>query len=225
MLVLAHWPERTKATYWSKQINGDETLNLLTKILFSTIKAAMQIRKANLQDCKRITPCLLLAMDDILFEFIGERSPEKAALFLEAMTSEKGNQYSYENCWVMENKAEVIGVACLYDGGKLHELRQPVANYIRQHFGKDFNPEDETQAGEIYIDCVGVNPNQQGKGIGSKILYFLIDEYAKKQSKTLGLLVDNDNPKAEKLYVKLGFSTVGEKTVVGKTLKHMQYRS
>lgn len=191
---------------------------------YRTITAKMQIRKAKRQDYTHITYCLLLAMEDIAFKFIGEKSYEKATLFLNAMTSEKENQYSYENCWVIENKDGIIGVACLYDGGKLHKLRQPVANYIKQHFGKDFNPEDETQAGEIYIDCVGVNPDQQGKGVGSKIFAFLIDEYVNKQNKTLGLLVDNDNPKAEKLYLKLGFSTTGKKTLVGKTLKHMQYR-
>jgi len=184
----------------------------------------MQIRKAKLQDSEQITFYILLAMEDITLKFIGEKSHKKATLFLNAMTSEKDNQYSYENCWIIENKDGIIGVACLYDGGNLHILRQPVADYIKQHFGKDFNPEDETQAGEMYIDCVGVNPNQQGKGIGSKIFNFLIEEYVKKQNKTLGLLVDNDNPKAEKLYTKLGFSIVGEKTLVGKTLKHMQFR-
>ncbi|MFA7445030.1 MAG: GNAT family N-acetyltransferase [Flavobacteriaceae bacterium] len=183
----------------------------------------MQIRKANPEDSKFITPYLLLAMEDIVYEFIGEKSYEKATKFLNAMVSQKQNQYSYENCWVAENEEGIIGIACLYDGGKLHELRKPVANYIKEHFGRDFNPEDETQKGEIYIDCVGVNPSQQGKGVGSKIFAFLIDEYVIKQKQTLGLLVDYDNPKAEKLYLTLGFKIVGEKYLVGKRLKHMQY--
>lgn len=184
----------------------------------------MIIRKAKQDDYKSITPYLLLAMEDIVYEFIGEKSYEKATEFLNVMVSEKGNQYSYENCWIIEDENQIIGTACLYNGAKLHELRQPVAQYIKENFGRDFNPEDETQSGEIYIDCVGINPNQQGKGIGSKIFEFLINEYVIKQGKTLGLLVDNDNPKAEKLYLKLGFQTVGEKTLVGKTLKHLQYR-
>lgn len=183
----------------------------------------MQIRKANLEDSKFISPLLLLAMQDIVYEFIGEKSLEKATEFLNVMTSENANQYSYENCWVLENEDGIVATACLYDGAKLHELRKPVAKYIKETFGKDFNPEDETQAGEIYIDCVGVNPNQQGKGIGSKIFEFLIDHYVVQQKQTLGLLVDYDNPKAEKLYLKLGFQIVGEKTLVGKRLKHMQY--
>ena len=184
----------------------------------------MQIRKAKQEESKFIVPYLLLAMEDIVYKFIGEKSHEKATVFLNAMTSGKDNQYSYENCWVVENEDEIIATACLYDGERLHELRKPVADYIKQNFGNNFNPEDETQAGEIYIDCVGVNPNQQGKGLGSKFFEFLINEYVVKQKKTLGLLVDNDNPKAEKLYLKLGFKTVGEKTLVGKTLKHMQYK-
>lgn len=183
----------------------------------------MKIRKARSEDSRFIVPYLLLAMEEIAYEFIGEKSYQKASDFLFEMVSKKENQYSYENCWIVESKDQIIAVACLYDGGKLHKLRKPVAAYIHQHFGKDFNPEDETQAGEIYIDCVGVNPNQQGKGIGSKIFEFLIDEYVTKQRQTLGLLVDYDNPKAEKLYLKLGFTNVGEKTLVGKTLKHMQY--
>ncbi len=184
----------------------------------------MQIRKATPKDSKSIVPYLLLAMQDITYEFIGEKSNEKATQFLYAMVSQKENQYSYENCWVIEDGDEIIGTACLYDGGKLHQLRKPVANYIQQHFGKDFNPEDETEKGEIYIDCVGVSPHQQGKGIGSKIFDFLIDHYVVKQKQTLGLLVDSDNPKAEKLYLKLGFIQVGEKALVGKTLKHLQYK-
>ena len=91
-------------------------------------------------------------------------------------------------------------------------------------FNKPFNPEDETQAGEYYIDCVGVNPNQQGKGIGSKIFQFLIDEYVYRRKETLGLLVDRDNPNAKRLYLKLGFEVVGEKTLVGKRLEHLQFK-
>ena len=70
----------------------------------------MQIRKAKLQDYEQITFYILLAMEDITLKFIGEKSHKKATLFLNAMTSEKDNQYSYENCWIIENKDGIIGV-------------------------------------------------------------------------------------------------------------------
>lgn len=82
--------------------------------------------------------------------------------------------------------------------------------------------EDETESGEFYIDCIGVNSDQQGKGIGSKALNFLIDEYVVKNHQTLGLLVDEDNPNAKRLYLKLGFKVVGRKSLAGKKMEHLQ---
>ncbi len=49
------------------------------------------------------------------------------------------------------------------DGAKLGQLRKPVLEYIKVHYHKAFKPEDETQAGEYYIDALGVNPDRAGQ--------------------------------------------------------------
>ena len=100
-----------------------------------------------------------------------------------------------------------------------------VAALVKIMFNRNFSPENETQAGEFYIDCVGVHPGQQGKGVGSKLFDFLIDEYVHKRNKTLGLLVDKDNPSAKRLYLKLGFEVIGDKTLAGKTMEHLQLKN
>lgn len=184
----------------------------------------MLVRKAKPEESKVIASLTLLAMEDIMFNFIGENSKEKALDFLESLVKEKNNQYSYENCWVAESENDIIAAAIVYNGADLEKLRQPVAQKIKERFNNFFSPEDETQAGEYYIDCVGVDPSQQGKGIGSKVFQFLIYEYVEKNNQTLGLLVDKDNPNAKKLYLKLGFEIVGEKTLVGKQLEHLQFK-
>jgi ribosomal protein S18 acetylase RimI-like enzyme len=186
-------------------------------------KSMTTIRRAKKEEYKIIASCIFLAMEDITYHFIGETSAEKAIELLESLVREKNNQYSYENCWVVESEGQIIAAAIVYDGARLKELREPVARKIESMFNRNFHPEDETQAGEYYIDCVGVNPDQQGKGIGSKIFHFLINEYAHKRNETLGLLVDKDNPNAKKLYLKLGFEVVGEKTLAGKKMEHLQY--
>jgi ribosomal protein S18 acetylase RimI-like enzyme len=163
-------------------------------------------------------------MEEILYQFIGEDSTEKATQFLINLISQKANQYSYDNCWIVEIENEIVAAAIVYDGAKLLELREPVAKEIKLMFDRDFNPENETQAGEYYMDCFAVSPYQQGKGIGSKLLQFLIDEYVYKRNETLGLLVDKDNPNAKKLYLKLGFEIVGEKTLAGKEMEHLQFK-
>jgi ribosomal protein S18 acetylase RimI-like enzyme len=182
----------------------------------------MLIRKAKPKESKTIAPLILLAMGDIAFRFIRENSSEKAISLLEKLISKRGNQYSFENCFVAEAEGKIVAAALVYDGGRLQELREPVAKVIKLMFNRDFNPENETEAGEYYIDCVAVEPERQGSGIGSKILKFLIDEYVYKRNETLGLLVDKENPNAKKLYLKLGFEIVDEKTFAGKKMEHLQ---
>lgn len=182
----------------------------------------MLIRKATPNDSTPITAAILLAMDDIIYRFIGDNTTDRAFHFVEDLVREKGNQYSYENCWVAESENEVVGAAVVYDGARLQELRESVAARLMELFNREFNPEDETQAGEFYIDCVGVDPAQQGKGIGTGLFQFLINSYVIQQRKTLGLLVDTTNPKAKELYLKLGFEIVGTKKLVGKDMLHLQ---
>lgn len=182
----------------------------------------MLIRQAKPDEANTIAPYLLMAMGDISYIFIGEKSPEKATAWLESLISKIGNQYSFENCFVAEGNNKIIGVALVYDGGKLKELREPVAKAIKEMFNRDFNPEEETEAGEYYIDCVAVDPTRRGSGIGSKLLQFLINEYVYQNNETLGLLVDKQNPDAKKLYLKLGFKIIGEKTFAGKKMEHLQ---
>lgn len=182
----------------------------------------MMIRKATFEDSEFIAQYLLLAMEEIIYKFIGERDPKTAYYFLLHFVETENNQYSYQNCFVAEEENEITGAVSVYDGAKLKELRKPVVDYVRLNFNPDFSPENETQSGEFYIDSLGVSPNHQGKGIGSKMLQFLIDEYVTKNNLTLGLLVEEENPNAKKLYLKLGFKVVGTKTLVGKTLEHLQ---
>lgn len=184
----------------------------------------MRIRKATENDAKSIAPYILLAMEEIAYQFIGELSYNKALQFFIQMIGRKNNQYSYENCWVAENEGIIIAAALVYDGARLAALRKPVAEEIKKLFNKDFNPEEETQAGEYYIDCIAVNANQQGKGIGSMLLGFLINEYAVNGGQPLGLLVDKDNPQAKKLYIKSGFTVMDEKLFAGKQMEHLQYK-
>ncbi len=182
----------------------------------------MIVRRATMEDSYLIATYLLLAMEDIVYKFIGERDYQKAKRFLAYFAERENNQYSYQNCWVAEDEGKVVAAANIYDGARLVELRMPIVQYLKIQFNMDFIPEDETQSGEYYIDTLGVNPNQQGKGIGSRMLQFMIDEYVNKQHQTLGLLVDEENPAAKKLYLKLGFRPVGTKVLVGKSMEHLQ---
>ena len=182
----------------------------------------MIIRKATKQDSHIISEHLFLAMEDILYKFIGIKYTLKTKEFLRHFVEKENNQYSFQNCFVAEGENEILGSINIYDGADLELLRAPIAEYIKKHFNIDFNPEKETQQGEYYINSFGVNPDQQGKGIGTKILQHIIKIYTVENQYTLGLLLDEGNPSAEKLYLKLGFEFAGRKELVGKKMKHLQ---
>jgi ribosomal protein S18 acetylase RimI-like enzyme len=182
------------------------------------------IRMATAADSKVIARYLLLAMEDIVYGFIGRRDAMKALAFMEYCVERPNNQYSWQNCLVAEEHGQVVAAINVYDGARLQELRQPVVEAIHRLFGRQVLPEDETQAGEYYIDTLGVNPDCQGRGIGTRLLQHLIRDHVNNQGHTLGILVDDDNPEARKLYLRLGFRNAGKKVLMGKNMEHLQIR-
>mgnify|MGYP003428365386 CR=1 FL=1 len=109
----------------------------------------VNIRKAKPTDSPEIAALLLLAMEEIVYEFLGKNDQQEAFDFMHRMVSTENNQYSWQNTYVISCDAEIAGAVNDYDGGRLKELRGPVAEYIQSHTTKPFHPEDETQAGEI----------------------------------------------------------------------------
>lgn len=182
----------------------------------------MKIRKALPEDAISIANLLLLAMEEIIYAFIGEADKEKAIALLTHFAKNPNNQYSYQNCYLIEVDEEIVAAVNIYDGSKLHTFRQPIADYISFKFNRELQVEDETQAGEFYIDSIGVSEDFQGKGIGSEILKYLIQEYVICGKHTLGLLVDEENIPAKNLYFKLGFRSVNHILLTGKKMDHLQ---
>ncbi len=182
----------------------------------------MNIRRALVEDAGAIAALLMLATGEVIRRLIGVENQAKSQDLLLHFVKEEYGQYSFQNCHVAEEAGEIIGTLLSYDGAKLEELRKPFLDYIHEHFNPLAIVEDETQAGEYYIDSLAVSPWHQGKGTGSRLLHHLIQEKTASEFKTLGLLVDKSNPDAKRLYLKLGFKPVGEKVLSGISLEHLQ---
>jgi ribosomal protein S18 acetylase RimI-like enzyme len=182
----------------------------------------VQIRPATQKDSKTIAYFLFIAMENIVYQFIKIEDKEQALNFLYHFTAKTTNQYSWQNCFIGEINDEVIAVANVYNGANLQLLRQPIIEFIRSNFNPTFDPESETQAGEMYLDCFAVDSNYRGQGFGSKLLEFLIEEFVGKKSQVFGLLVEKENFNAKKLYKKTGFKFVNDQLLMGKVLEHWQ---
>ncbi|TLV00497.1 GNAT family N-acetyltransferase [Dyadobacter luticola] len=178
------------------------------------------IRHAVPADSPAAVPLIILAMDQIALSFANVDKPEEAVPFFKSFFETEGNQYGYQNTLVFEEDAEIVGLILGYDGGKLHELRQPVLKEIRKS-QPDYTLSNETEAGEFYIDCLAVSQEHHGKGIAKKLIRALCDHAASLGYKKVGLIVDQVNPKARKLYEDVGFQVFGEKDFVGHRYDHM----
>lgn len=183
------------------------------------------IRKAKIEDSLPIAQLMLMAMEDIVYAFIGSNDPQQALDFMHQLVQESDNQYSFENTWVVEEKSQIIGSITVYHGAHLERLRQPVLSLLAKRYHRIVNPENETGSGEIYIDTIAVHPDHRGKGWGRGLLNYIIDLMVYQNGETVGLLVDPLNKRAKDLYLRLGFEKSGQRKLMGHTYEHLQLKA
>lgn len=182
------------------------------------------IRKATITDATTIAELMMMAMDNIVYQMIGKADWEEGVQFLVSLILQPNNQYSYDHIWVYEAEERVLGMINIYDGGQLHALRKPVLTTILAR-GVDIGTiEDETSAGEMFIDTLAVKPEARGQGIARQLLQHTIQQYVIEQQGVVGLLVHVENPTAKGLYQRMGFQEVGIKYLLGEQLEHLQYK-
>src|SRR5690349_12118645 len=114
------------------------------------------IREATPADAAQIARLIIHAMEDLASKFVGQPDPLEAIPLFEHFVALPGNQYSYEHILVYEDESGICGVISGYDGADLDLLRTPFLRYITSTYGFKGEPEDETQPGEYYIDCISV---------------------------------------------------------------------
>lgn len=181
------------------------------------------IRPARPDDYKQVAPLIVQAMEDLACTFANTTETEKAIPLFSHFFQQPANQYSFQHTLVyVENKAVLGSITC-YDGKLLPSYRAPFLAYIAEKYKvENIEIDDETMAGEIYIDTLSVAPKNQGKGIGKKLLAAAIAQARAEGHKKIGLLVDRTNPLAKKLYLRLGFAPVGHRKLGSGIYEHLQ---
>lgn len=143
------------------------------------------------------------------------------AVFKE-LAARRDTQYSYCNALVAEVNGTVAGAIVGYDGARLKELREPLLSLVMEREGRVLEIEDETAAGEFYLDSLAVLPQFRGCGVGRVLLSTARDRAFAAGFERVGLLVDFENPRAEALYRSLGFERVNTTTFLGHDMWHLQ---
>ena len=184
------------------------------------------IRIAKPGDAKAVAPLIIQAMGELANKFSNTTNAKKTLELFEYFFSQQNNQYSYDNTLIFEENSQILGSLNAYDGGQLPELRKNFTEYLRVHNNlKDFHPEEETEAGEFYLDTISVAPSAQGRGIGKQLIDAGIKWAKKMGHKKVGLLVEVENEKALRLYQSKGFTIQNKKEFMGELYFHMIYQT
>lgn len=182
------------------------------------------IRPAKSTDATQVVPLLLQAMDELAYKLTHSQNEAAVNLIFEQLFKQPANQYSYENTLVFEDAGKILGSLTAYDGARLVELRKPFLAIINEANPAGNAPDAETQSGEFYLDSISVNPNAQGKGIGKQLVKAGIAWGQRLGHQHIGLLVEQHNERALKLYQHLGFVIQNEKEFMGGLYQHMMFK-
>lgn len=182
-----------------------------------------KIQWATKDQAPEIANLIIMAMtDECCLYFCGEgHGLEDFRKMMVSLVEADVSQYSYKNTLVAMVSGKVVGVAVSYDGGRLHKLRRAFIAAAKEYLGKDHTAmNDETQAGELYLDSLAVLPDYRHLGIAKKLL-LAIKKRADRMHLRVGLLVDKDNSEGNKFYTSVGFQYDGDSLWGGHSMKHL----
>ena len=184
----------------------------------------IEIKAAKKEQSASIARLIMMAMtDDCCLHFCGVGyGLDDFYRMMTSLVEREDSQYSYKNTLVAMDDEKVVGVAVSYDGARLNELRQAFIEAAKEQIGKDHSGmDDETQAGELYLDSLAILSEYRRQGIARKLLRATKEKADQMGLPCLGLLVDKGNPAGESLYASVGFRYVNDSNWGGHPMKHL----
>jgi ribosomal protein S18 acetylase RimI-like enzyme len=177
----------------------------------------ISFRKANADDVLLAVP-LIYASGPTGFEYVFKISEDKdAQAFLKYAFTLSNGEFSYTNhhCVLFDN--QVVGIGAAYSGKEIATFTYAAIKAIFSFYGfftgiqvllrglkieKIIQP---PKGNTNYLAHLAINPTLRGKGIGSKLIHFLLKKGQDLERDNASLDVSAENPKAMKLYQNMGF--------------------
>ena len=161
------------------------------------------IRPAMPEDAQAIAWLLMAAWP--VESFLGMNpgmTEEEFADIVSGYVRAEDTLYSYTNTIVAVAGDGICGAINGYDGAKYESLKKPIIEDFRKRFpgdSSDFARVRETEAGEFYLDSIGVSGNMRSMGIGSKLFEAMLERARTSDFRKAGLIIESVKPKAEYL--------------------------
>ena len=185
----------------------------------------MNIRKARITEKDAISTLIMEAMDAECCQYLAgpEHTLEDFHYLISQLVAEEETLYSYRNTLVaIDSNGQVAGACVSYDGADFQRLRRPFIQKAKKVFNIDHSQmKEETHAGELYVDSLCVAEPFRHQGIATALLKATAAKAYRLGISTVGLLVDQGNPGAERLYRSLGFRYAEDTSWAGHPMRHL----
>ncbi|CAH1850418.1 GNAT family N-acetyltransferase [Convivina intestini] len=185
----------------------------------------MQIRPATIADQQAIIALEMTIFKDMELPLLSQLSNQEIQdLLYQVAIADPNSRCSYQRAQVAVENGEVLGVMFGYPAQDEPILDQTFQQFLLEKYGIDelVFPDSEVYPNEWYLDSLVVAETARGKGIGGQLLA-ASDQLAQAADlPVVGLNVDDQNPKAQRLYERVGFETVGQLMIGQHQYSHMQ---
>lgn len=159
----------------------------------------LRIIPARLEDAPFVARCVCMALHH-------EADSERLAHVAQVCRRHDA-LYSYRHALVAWMGDEPVGLCLCYDGARYTEMRRitfPLFSHEGDAMDLD-NAQDETQAGEYYLDSLAVVSQWRGRGIARQLIEAQLQRARQMGFHRATLLVDPANEGAQRLYASIGF--------------------
>ncbi|AYW46997.1 GNAT family N-acetyltransferase [Tetragenococcus osmophilus] len=182
------------------------------------------IRFATSKDAPKIAELVLVILKDMELPILEKADDQLILKVLEEAMKDPDYRYGYHRGLVNEVDGEVAGIAFGYFASEEETIDESLKKALDKFDLADQSlfTEQESFAGEWYLDTLCVDKNYRGKGVGSELLTAAQVFAAKSGASVIGLCVDHQNEKAQHLYEEKGFKVVGEQVLSDHPYHHMQ---
>ncbi|MFP6582483.1 MAG: N-acetyltransferase [Candidatus Hydrogenedentota bacterium] len=183
----------------------------------------LQIRDATPEDAEAAAPLVFSSGPDAFNFVFSHRTKMNALEFLEKAFVREGGEFGYRNHIVGTLDGKVVASGAGFTGTEMPAFMLSDTRTIFGFYGFSQGlrvigrvlqiehivppPKSNIQ----YIGHIGVDPEFRSRGLGAQLVNHLID-VGREQGRTAAVLdVSCENPRAEALYARLGFTVTWEK--------------
>lgn len=178
------------------------------------------LRKATPTDAEFLSTIVIMALGEDYASCLNNAQQMQSTV---SVCRQEDTLYSWRNAWIAERDGELAGAIIGYDGERYSQMRQATFSRLQDVISEDvMQMQEETQAGEFYLDSLAVLPPFRGQGIGKQLLLHAIKELTAEKNQAVTLVVLPDNP-ARKLYESIGFHPEKEMFLFGEHYLRCRY--